>query len=79
VAPTESRHLFVQYLFESVSAFGTVGLSMGVTQGLNPFQKLAVMILMFAGRVGPLTLALSLTLRSDKKTLSYAEETVMVG
>jgi len=52
---------------------------MGVTQNLNPFQKLAVMILMFAGRVGPLTLALSLTLRSDKKTLSYAEETVMVG
>ncbi|MDD5008986.1 MAG: TrkH family potassium uptake protein [Syntrophorhabdaceae bacterium] len=79
VTPVESRHLLVQYLFESFSAFGTVGLSMGVTQGLNPFQKLAVMILMFAGRVGPLTLALSLTLRSDKKTLSYAEETVMVG
>lgn len=79
ITPAESRHLFVQYLFESVSAFGTVGLSMGVTPDLNPFQKLAVMILMFAGRVGPLTLALSLTLRSDKKTLSYAEETVMVG
>ncbi|OPY73215.1 MAG: Ktr system potassium uptake protein B [Syntrophorhabdus sp. PtaU1.Bin058] len=79
VTPIESRHLLVQYLFESVSAFGTVGLSMGVTQDLNTFQKLAVIILMFAGRVGPLTLALSLTLRSDKKTLSYAEETVMVG
>ncbi len=79
IATVESRHLFIEYLFESVSAFGTVGLSLGATPNLDPFQKLAVIILMFAGRVGPLTLALSLTMRPDKKTLSYAEETVMVG
>ena len=39
--PTESRHLFVEYLFETVSAFGTVGLSMNLTPDLSPLQKLA--------------------------------------
>lgn len=77
--PDRTRHFFLEYLFEAVSAFGTVGLSMGVTPQLNTAQKLAVIILMFAGRVGPLTLALSLTLASRKKSIAYAEETVMVG
>ncbi len=77
--PDKTRHFFLEYLFEAVSAFGTVGLSMGVTPQLNTAQKLAVIILMFAGRVGPLTLALSLTLASRKKSVAYAEETVMVG
>jgi trk system potassium uptake protein len=77
--PLESRHLFIEYLFETISAFGTVGLSMGVTSSLNDLQKIFITILMFAGRVGPLTLALSLTLSSRKKSIIYAEETVMVG
>jgi trk system potassium uptake protein TrkH len=77
--PDRTRHLFLEYLFEAVSAFGTVGLSMGVTPHLSTAQKLAVIALMFAGRVGPLTLALSLTLASRKKSIAYAEETVMVG
>jgi trk system potassium uptake protein TrkH len=77
--PLGSRHLFIEYLFETVSAFGTVGLSMGVTPNLNDLQKIFITILMFAGRVGPLTLALSLTLSSRKKSIIYAEETVMVG
>lgn len=75
----QSRHLFVEYLFETVSAFGTVGLSMGVTPHLNDLQKLAVIIMMFAGRVGPLTLAFALSLRSARRGITYAEETVMVG
>jgi len=75
----QSRHFFVEYLFETVSAFGTVGLSMGVTPHLNDLQKLAVVIMMFAGRVGPLTLAFALALRSARKGITYAEETVMVG
>jgi trk system potassium uptake protein TrkH len=75
----QSRHLFIEYLFESVSAFGTVGLSMNLTPKLNEIQKLAIIILMFAGRVGPLTLAFSLTRRATKKTLTYPEEGVMVG
>jgi trk system potassium uptake protein TrkH len=75
----ENRHFFVEYLFEAVSAFGTVGLSMGVTGKLNDFQKLALVLLMFAGRVGPLTLAFSFSRQALKKSLAYAEEGVMVG
>lgn len=76
--PAQSRHLFVEYLFETVSAFGTVGLSMGVTPALNDFQKLAVVLMMFAGRVGPLALAFS-WFAAGKKEIQYAEESVMVG
>lgn len=75
----ESRHFFIEYLFEAISAFGTVGLSMGITSHLNDLQKILITILMFAGRVGLLTLALSLTLSSRKKSIIYAEESVMVG
>ena len=77
--PLQSRHFFVEYLFETMSAFGTVGLSMGVTPKLNDLQKLAIILIMFAGRVGPLTLAFSLARRSVKKGITYAEESVMVG
>jgi trk system potassium uptake protein TrkH len=77
--PAESRHLFVGYIFETVSAFGTVGLSMNLTPALNTPQKLAVILLMFAGRVGPLTLAFSLSRMMGRKGLTYAEEGVMVG
>jgi len=77
--PLESRHFFVEYLFETVSAFGTVGLSMGVTPKLNDAQKIAVILMMFVGRVGPLTLAFSLARGALRRTLTYAEEGVMVG
>ena len=77
--PLESRHHFVEYLFDTVSAFGTVGLSMGVTPKLNDLQKYALILMMFAGRVGPLTLAFSLSRGSGKRGLTYAEEGVMVG
>jgi trk system potassium uptake protein TrkH len=77
--PLETRHHFVEYLFDTVSAFGTVGLSMGVTPKLNDIQKLALVLMMFVGRVGPLTLAFSLSREAGRKSLSYAEEGVMVG
>jgi len=77
--PTESRHFFVEYLFDTVSAFGTVGLSMGITPKLNDIQKYALILMMFAGRVGPLTLAFSLSRSAVGKGLTYAEEGVMVG
>lgn len=79
LSPLESRHFFVEYLFEAVSAFGTVGLSMGVTPKLNDAQKLAIILMMFAGRVGPLTLAFSLSRARGKEGLTYAEEGIMVG
>lgn len=71
------RHLFVEYLFETLSAFGTVGLSMNDTAALNDIQKLAIVLLMFMGRVGPLTLAFAWS--SSRRGLVYAEEAVMVG
>jgi trk system potassium uptake protein len=77
--PVQTRHHFVEYLFDTVSAFGTVGLSMGVTPKLNDLQKLALVLMMFAGRVGPLTLAFSLSREAGKKRFAYAEEGVMVG
>ena len=79
LGPLESRHYFVEYLFETVSAFGTVGLSMGVTPDLNVAQKLAIILMMYAGRVGPLTLAFSFSRKALAKSLTYAEEGVMVG
>jgi trk system potassium uptake protein TrkH len=78
LSPDRSRHLFVEYLFETVSAFGTVGLSMGVTPKLSDMQKLAIILMMFAGRVGPLTLAFS-WYAAGKREIEYAEESVMVG
>ncbi len=75
--PPASRHLFVEYLFETVSAFGTVGLSMGITAKLNDVQKFAIVLMMFAGRVGPLTLAFAW--QRTKRGVTYAEESVMVG
>ncbi|MCX5845434.1 MAG: TrkH family potassium uptake protein [Deltaproteobacteria bacterium] len=75
--PLESRHFFVEYLFETVSAFGTVGLSMGITPNLGSGQKLAIILMMFAGRIGPLTLAFFWY--APKRGLTYAEESIMVG
>lgn len=79
LSPLASRHLFVEYLFETVSAFGTVGLSMNLTPTLNDAQKLAIVLMMFAGRVGPLTLAFSFSMGASRKHFTYAEEGVMVG
>ncbi len=79
LGPLESRRHFVEYLFETVSAFGTVGLSMGVTPDLNAAQKVAIILMMFAGRVGPLTLAFSFSRKALTRSLTYAEEGVMVG
>jgi trk system potassium uptake protein TrkH len=75
--PARTRQFFVEYLFETVSAFGTVGLSMGVTPKLGELQKLAIVLMMFAGRVGPLTLAFSWG--QTRRGITYAEESVMVG
>jgi trk system potassium uptake protein TrkH len=69
----------VEYIFETTSAFATVGLSMNLTPSLNTPQKLAIILMMFAGRVGPLTLAFSLARIAAKKSFTYAEEGVMVG
>ncbi len=55
----------VDAIFESCSAFGTVGLSVGITARLNNAAKLLYMVVMFMGRVGPVALAISLTVKPD--------------
>ncbi len=70
---------FLAYLFEAVSAFGTVGLSMGVTPGLSTGGKIVIIILMLLGRVGLLTVAYVVTQKETIKLYRYAEEKVMIG
>jgi trk system potassium uptake protein TrkH len=70
---------FLPTLFEATSAFGTVGLSMGLTPNLNPTGMLTVIALMFIGRVGPLTLAYSLATRKPPVELAYPTDHIIVG
>ena len=66
-------------LFEVVSAFGTVGLSLNVTPELGGFGKVLIALMMFLGRVGPLTLLLALRARAKPRRYSYPEEDVALG
>nr|WP_255479999.1 potassium transporter TrkG [Quadrisphaera sp. RL12-1S] len=66
-------------LFEAVSAFGTVGLSTGVTADLPPAAHVVIVVLMYIGRIGPLTLASALALRERAKLHHLPEERMIVG
>lgn len=66
-------------LFEVVSAFGTVGLSTGITAGLPPAGQLILVALMFIGRLGPVTLASALALRSRVPHYEYPTERPLIG
>ncbi|WP_245726284.1 TrkH family potassium uptake protein [Marininema mesophilum] len=61
-------------MFEAVSAAGTSGLSLGLTPELTPFGKIVATIAMFAGRLGPLTLAFAIAQRESKELIRYPEE-----
>jgi trk system potassium uptake protein TrkH len=74
-----SRGVFLEYTFEAVSAFATVGLSLGATAKLVPAGKLIVVLLMFIGRVGLLTVAFTMIRRSREGAVHYAEENIMIG
>lgn len=77
---TEAGHPFIEIFFEATSAFGTVGLSTGLTPDLSTVGRLVIIITMFAGRVGPLTLAVALAQRGNRKSiLRMPEEKIMVG
>ncbi len=65
--------------FEAISAFGTVGLSMGVTPALSEAGRLIVVTLMVVGRVGLLTFALALAAAPEARRLRYPHEDVVVG
>ncbi|RQD70270.1 MAG: Trk family potassium uptake protein, partial [Halanaerobium sp. MSAO_Bac5] len=70
---------FIDVLFETVSAFGTVGLSTGITGSLSNISRVLITITMFAGRVGPLTLAVAFGDKVRKGIYHYPTEKVMVG
>jgi trk system potassium uptake protein TrkH len=68
-----------ELLFEAVSAFATVGLSTGITPFLSEAGRLVIILLMFIGRVGPLTLTLTLGRRGVRQAVRFPEEEVIVG
>jgi trk system potassium uptake protein TrkH len=70
---------FLPTMFEVVSAFGTVGLSMGLTPSLTTAGKVIIIIVMFIGRIGPLTMAVALGEQRDRARFAYPTERVMVG
>ena len=74
----EPNYTFMQLLFEVTSAFGTVGLSTGITPDLSALSKFIISLIMFIVRLGPMTIA---TIWSFKKPSDacYSEETVIIG
>ena len=69
---------FIHVLTEVTSAFGTVGLSAGITTSLNVVSKLLIILTMFIGRLGPLTIA-SLWSFNEKSGVHYSKETITIG
>lgn len=74
----EPEYNFVQLLFEEVSAFGTVGLSTGITPDLGVASKLVLIFTMFAGRVGAFTL-LTIWIDRPLPNIRYTEESITIG
>jgi trk system potassium uptake protein TrkH len=76
---TDTGHRALALGFEAVSAFGTVGLSTGITPRLNPLSEIIIMLLMYLGRLGPLTLALALVEKSAERRINYPAEDIIIG
>ncbi|MGG0175924.1 TrkH family potassium uptake protein [Gottfriedia acidiceleris] len=76
---TEHGKDFLMILFEATSAFGTVGLSMGLTPDLTPIGRILIILTMFAGRVGPLTIAFAVTLRRTSDPFKRPKGKIMIG
>lgn len=72
---------FLDLLFETTSAFGTVGLTRGVTPNLSDFGKVLITLTMYSGRVGPLTMAFAFAKRQKNNSSSYrySEGNILVG
>ena len=80
MALTITEHFsFISILFEVTSAFGTVGLTTGITPTLSTSGKVWLILTMFAGRVGPVTLALAIAMRSRKAQIQYPDGKIIIG
>jgi trk system potassium uptake protein len=75
---TEKDARFLAIVFEVVSAFGTSGLSMGLTTTLTMAGKIVIVLVMFVGKIGPLTLAFSLA-KPNKSKIRYPKEDILTG
>tara|TARA_R110002095_G_scaffold203734_2_gene185993 strand:- start:95513 stop:97261 length:1749 start_codon:yes stop_codon:yes gene_type:complete len=73
------QDIFLDHLFETTSAFATVGVSTGITADLSPPSRWVIILTMFIGRVGPLTALIALTNRGPSYRYSYPEESVTLG
>lgn len=69
---------FLKVLFEVISAFGTVGLTMGLTTKITMIGKLIIVMMMFIGKLGPLTLAVSIA-KSEQASIRYPHEDILTG
>ena len=74
----EPNYTFMQLLFEVTSAFGTVGLSTGITPDLSDISKAIISLIMFIGRLGPMTIA-TIWCCKEPSNARYSEETVIIG
>ncbi len=79
IALSDPKLEFIQILFEAVSAFGTVGLSTGITASVSPFGKLMLIATMYVGRVGVLLLMGALLGDPKPSSVRYPEENLLVG
>ena len=70
---------FMKILFEVTSAFGTVGLTLGLTTELNTIGKALLIATMLLGRVGPLTLGFALAYKEKQPEIRYAKGKIMIG
>lgn len=74
-----TAHDLDQVLFEVISAFATTGLSTGITAEVTSAGRLLLVALMFAGRVGPLTLGSALALKERTRRYELPEQRMIVG
>lgn len=75
----EPEQNFLNIFFETISAFGTVGLSLGITPVLSTIGKFALAILMLIGRLGPLTLVVAVGSDVRDGKIGYPDSRIMIG
>lgn len=81
VLAVTQKGTFMQFLYEATSAFGTVGLSLGITPSLTLYGKIAIILSMYIGRVGALSLVFAFAYKHkvSKNSIRYPEDKIIVG
>ena len=76
---TEQNMTITDLVYETISAYGTVGLTRGITPQLSQIGKIVIAFTMLFGKLGPITMVYALTKTSKKKSYKEAEERILVG